>query len=120
MKLFGLVAKRFCTVGWGLVGVIVIGVPAIAGHVAVDPSLGGSPDNVFALASGSLLPVILRGVMVASILAAVMSVWTPVFSIMAAFWSTTSTKNISSKTPAPPTIFLSHDCSLPLACYWAG
>jgi len=73
MKLFGLIAKRFCTVGWGLVGVVCLGVPAIAAHVAVDPAMGGSVDNVFAVASGSLLPTVLRGLMVASILAAVMS-----------------------------------------------
>ena len=73
MKLFGLIAKRFCTVGWGLVGVLVIGIPALATHSALDPAQGGNPDFVFALASGELLPVVLRGVMVASILAAVMS-----------------------------------------------
>ena len=35
MNLFGLVAKRFCTVGWGLLGVLVIGIPALATHSAL-------------------------------------------------------------------------------------
>ena len=48
MNLFGLVAKRFCTVGWGLVGVLVLGIPALATSGALDPAMGGSPDNVFA------------------------------------------------------------------------
>ena len=73
MNLFGLIAKRFCTVGWGLVGVLALGVTGLATHAALDPAQGGSADNVFALASGELLPVVLRGIMVASILAAVMS-----------------------------------------------
>lgn len=74
MKLFGLVLKRFCTVGWGLVGVLAIAL--YAGHPLLTPGSGipnASPDNVFALAAGDLLPVGLRGLMVASILAAVMS-----------------------------------------------
>jgi Na+/proline symporter len=74
MKTFGMVIKRFCTVGWGLVGLF--GIALFAGHPLVDPSSGNelaSPDNIFPLASGSLLPVGLRGLMVASILAAVMS-----------------------------------------------
>jgi Na+/proline symporter len=74
MNIFGLVLKRFCTVGWGLVGVV--GIALYAGHEMVDPASGipgAGPDNVFALAAGDLLPVVLRGLMVASILAAVMS-----------------------------------------------
>ena len=74
MKLFGLILKRFCTVGWGLVGVLAIAL--YAGHPLLDASSGApnaSPDNVFALAAGALLPVGVRGLMVASILAAVMS-----------------------------------------------
>jgi len=74
MNIFGLVLKRFCTVGWGLLGVISI--MLFAGHELLDPESGipgAGPDNVFPLAAGELLPVVLRGVMVASILAAVMS-----------------------------------------------
>jgi len=74
MKVFGSVLKRFCTVGWGLIGVF--GIALFTGHPLVDPGSGhplASPDNIFPLASGSLLPVGLRGLMIASILAAVMS-----------------------------------------------
>lgn len=74
MKLFGLVAKRFCTVGWGLAGLF--GMALFAGHPQLDPASGltnAGPDNVFPLAAGELLPIMLRGLMVASILAAVMS-----------------------------------------------
>lgn len=71
MGVFGSVVKRFCTLGWGLVGLF--GIALFSGHPMLDPALGGSPDNVFPLASGSLLPVGLRGLMVASMLAAVMS-----------------------------------------------
>jgi Na+/proline symporter len=71
---YGLVLKRFCTVGWGFVGVLAIAL--FAGHPLLTPGSGtpgASPDNVFPLASGQLLPVGLRGLMVASMLAAVMS-----------------------------------------------
>ncbi len=74
MKAFGLVLKRFCTLGWGLVGLFAVAL--YAGHPMLDPASGipnASPDNVFALAAGDLLPVGLRGLLVASILAAVMS-----------------------------------------------
>lgn len=74
MGIFGSVIKRFCTVGWGLVGLFAIAL--FAGHPMLDPASGlpgASPDNVFPLASGELLPVVLRGLMVAAILAAVMS-----------------------------------------------
>jgi Na+/proline symporter len=67
MHIFGSVAKRFCTVGWGLVGLF--GIALFAGHPAVQ----ANANNVFPVAAGELLPVVLRGLMVASILAAVMS-----------------------------------------------
>jgi hypothetical protein len=65
--LLGNLGKRFCTVGWGLTGlfaVAVFGAPAVSGV---------RPDDVFALASVQNLPAGLRGVMVASMLAAAMS-----------------------------------------------
>lgn len=73
-SVYGSVIKRFCTVGWGIVGVL--GLALYAGHPLLVPGsgvAGASPDNLFPLASGDLLPVGLRGLMVASILAAVMS-----------------------------------------------
>lgn len=74
MKVYGLILKRFCTLGWGLIGVLAVGL--YASHPLLDPGSGvpgTGPDNVFALASGDLLPVVLKGLMVASILASVMS-----------------------------------------------
>ncbi len=71
MGVFGSIIKRFCTVGWGLVGLLSIAL--FAGNAVVDATLGGDPGKVFPMASGSLLPVGLRGLMVASMLAAVMS-----------------------------------------------
>lgn len=71
---YGSIIKRFCTVGWGLVGLFAIAL--FAGHPLLTPGsgiVGASPDNVFPLASSLLLPVGLRGLMVASILAAVMA-----------------------------------------------
>lgn len=70
---YGSVLKRFCTVGWGLVGLFAIAL--FAGHPLLVPgaSPGATPDNVFPLSSSMLLPTGLRGLMVASILAAVMS-----------------------------------------------
>lgn len=71
---YGLVIKRFCTVGWGLVGLF--GMALYAGHPMLDSASGipgAGPDNIFPLAAGDLLPIGLRGLMVASILAAVMS-----------------------------------------------
>lgn len=71
---FGSVVKRFCTVGWGLVGLC--GIVLFTGHPLLDPTSGvpgASPDNLFGVASSLLLPTGLRGLMVASILAAVMS-----------------------------------------------
>jgi Na+/proline symporter len=64
---FGLILKRFCTLGWGLVGLFAMAL------YAGNEVLRDSPDKVFAVASGDLLPVVLRGLMVASMLAAVMS-----------------------------------------------
>ena len=72
MGVFGSIIKRFCTLGWGLVGLFCIAL--FAGHELLDPAIpGSSPNNVFPVASGALLPVGLRGLMVASMLAAVMS-----------------------------------------------
>lgn len=71
---YGTAIKRFCTVGWGLVGLC--GIVLFAGHPLLDSAsgvAGASPDNIFGVASASLLPTGLRGLMVASILAAVMS-----------------------------------------------
>ncbi len=69
--MFGLVAKRFCTVGWGLVGVLAL--VLYSSDPAFGGVLGADADKVFPVASGDLLPVVLRGLMVACILAAVMS-----------------------------------------------
>lgn len=74
MKSFGSVIKRFCTLGWGLVGLFAVAL--YAGHPMLDSGselANASPDNVFALAAGDLLPIGLRGLLVASMLAAVMS-----------------------------------------------
>lgn len=74
VAIFGSILKRFCTVGWGIVGLI--GIALFAGHELVDAASGNPlarPDNIFPLMSGSLLPVGIRGLMVASMLAAVMS-----------------------------------------------
>ena len=65
--ILGNLGKRFCTIGWGLVGVIAI---ALYGAAATS---GIQPDTMFARACVDTLPAGLRGVMVASILAAVMS-----------------------------------------------
>ena len=66
-QIFGLIAKRFCTVGWGLVGLL--GAALYAGNARI----AANPDLIFPMMSGDLLPVVLRGLMVASVLAAVMS-----------------------------------------------
>ncbi len=66
-QIFGLVCKRFCTVGWGFAGLFAITL------YTGNEYLIAHPDRVFPLAAGNLLPVILRGLMVASMLAAVMS-----------------------------------------------
>ncbi len=66
-QVYGLILKRFCTLGWGLVGLFAMAL------YAGNQALAASPDKVFAYASGDLLPVVFRGVMVASMLAAVMS-----------------------------------------------
>lgn len=63
----GNLGKRFCTVGWGLTGLFAL---AVFGGAAVS---GVRPDDVFALACLHSLPSGLRGVMVAAMLAAVMS-----------------------------------------------
>lgn len=69
--IFGLVAKRFCTVGWGLIGVFAL--ILYTGDSALGGVLAEDANKVFPVASGDLLPVVLRGLMVACILAAVMS-----------------------------------------------
>lgn len=76
MSTFGLVLKRFCTVGWGLVGLV--GIALYAGNELLIKGAGPGtgPDNIFPVASADLLPTALRGLMVASILAAVMSTLT--------------------------------------------
>ncbi len=71
MGLFGLITKRFCTIGWGLVGMLAL--VLYANHGEYNAALSEDANKVFAVASGDLLPVALRGLMVASILAAVMS-----------------------------------------------
>jgi Na+/proline symporter len=60
----GNLAKRLCTVGWGLTGVFAI---------ALFAGVGVAPENVFASACVSVLPPGLRGLMVSAMLAAVMS-----------------------------------------------
>jgi SSS family solute:Na+ symporter len=65
--IIGNLAKRFCTLGWGLTGVFAI---AMLGAKAVS---GVKPEDVFARACLDALPAGLRGVMVAAMLAAVMS-----------------------------------------------
>jgi SSS family solute:Na+ symporter len=67
MKIFGSVLKRFCTVGWGMVGFF--GIALFATH----PAVMNDTNNIFPVASVELLPVVLRGLMVASVLSAVMS-----------------------------------------------
>ncbi|MCC5844895.1 MAG: sodium:solute symporter family protein [Verrucomicrobia bacterium] len=74
MGVIGSVVKRFCIAGWGLVGLF--GIVLFSGHPLVTPESGfpgASPDNIFPLVSAQLLPAGLRGLMVASMLAAVMS-----------------------------------------------
>lgn len=67
LAIIGTVIKRFCTVGWGLSGLFAIAL------YAGNEILAVSPDKVFPYAAGDLLPVVLRGIMVAAVLGAVMS-----------------------------------------------
>ncbi|NEP85968.1 MAG: sodium:solute symporter family protein [Okeania sp. SIO2C2] len=67
LSVIGSLIKRFCTVGWGLTGLFAI---ALYGG---NEMLSVSPDKVFPYAAGDLLPVVLKGLMVASVLGAVMS-----------------------------------------------
>ena len=63
----GNLGKRFCTIGWGLTGlfaVALLGAPAVSGI---------KPEDIFAHSCLTALPGGLRGVMVAAMLAAVMS-----------------------------------------------
>ncbi|MBM3855002.1 MAG: hypothetical protein FJ399_17915 [Verrucomicrobia bacterium] len=63
----GSLGKRFCTIGWGLTGLFAValfGAPLVSGVKA---------DDVFSLAAVHTLPAGLRGLMVASMLAAAMS-----------------------------------------------
>lgn len=67
LAVIGNLGKRFCTVGWGVTGVLAVallGAPAVSGH---------RPEDVFALSCVHALPSGLRGFMVAAMLAAVMS-----------------------------------------------
>lgn len=70
-QVFGLIIKRFCTVGWGVVGLLAIGL--FVGNDAMQAHLAANPNNVFPVVAGQVLPVVLRGLIVASMLAAVMS-----------------------------------------------
>ncbi len=63
----GLLFKRICTVGWAAIGLFAV---VIFGGAQLS---GIKPDEMFGRMCGELLPDGLRGVMVASVLAAVMS-----------------------------------------------
>jgi len=67
LSIVGGLIKRFCTIGWGLAGLFAIAL------YSGNELLAASPDKVFPYAAGDLLPVVLRGLMVASVLGAVMS-----------------------------------------------
>ncbi|MCF7839029.1 MAG: sodium:solute symporter family protein [Candidatus Marinimicrobia bacterium] len=64
MSIFGSIIKRFCTVGWMLAGIFAL---AIYGVGTIEG------DDAFARLAADFLPVGLRGLMLASVLAAVMS-----------------------------------------------
>ncbi|MFM2091815.1 MAG: Sodium/pantothenate symporter [Planctomycetota bacterium] len=66
-SILGNLGKRICTIGWALVGIVAL---ALFGSAAVS---GVKPDEVFAATCLAVLPSGLRGVMVAAMLAAVMS-----------------------------------------------
>jgi Na+/proline symporter len=66
----GNMVKRFCTVGWMLVGLIVAALVA-QGHASAD--LMGDPENAFGFACRILLGSGALGLMIAAILAANMS-----------------------------------------------
>jgi Na+/proline symporter len=73
-KVWGYIIKRFCTLGWAWAGILAIAL--YASHPMLNEAsglAGASSNNVFPLLSGELLPIGLRGIMVASIIAAVMS-----------------------------------------------
>lgn len=63
LMICGLVIKRFCTLGWALIGIFAVAV--LGGQVA--------PDTVFARMCAETLPAGLRGVMIASVLSLAMS-----------------------------------------------
>jgi Na+/proline symporter len=67
LAVIGNLGKRFCTLGWGLTGVFAV---ALFGAAPVSGIL---PEDIFAQACLQSLPGGLRGVMVAAMLAAVMS-----------------------------------------------
>jgi len=67
LSIVGGLIKRFCTIGWGLAGLFAIAL------YSGNELLVAHPDKVFPYAAGDLLPVVLRGLMVASVLGAVMS-----------------------------------------------
>ncbi len=63
----GNLAKRFCTVGWALTALIVLVL------YSGDSEVVGDPDRAWGVASRDLLPAGLRGLMLACLLAALMS-----------------------------------------------
>ena len=60
---YGNMVKRFCTIAWAFIGV---------GAIAIYPNLA-DPELAFGQATRDLLPVGLVGIMLASMIAAVMS-----------------------------------------------
>jgi SSS family solute:Na+ symporter len=70
-QILGNLGKRFCTVGWGLAGLFAIAV--YVGQERAALLAGKGADGIFARVAIDSLPSGLRGVMVASMLAAVMS-----------------------------------------------
>lgn len=74
MGVFGSITKRFCTIGWAFAGLFAMALFASNPNLVADSGIpGAGPNNAFPVASAELLPVGLRGLMVASMLAAVMS-----------------------------------------------
>jgi Na+/proline symporter len=67
---YGNFIKRFCTIGWALVGLMVLALPLSAEHLAL---LKEDPENAFGVASQRLLFPGLLGLLIASVLAANMS-----------------------------------------------
>lgn len=63
----GNLAKRFCTIGWALTALIVLAL------FADEPEIIADPDKAWGIASRELLPPGLRGLMLACLIAALMS-----------------------------------------------